>query len=64
MIEYPIITYGGIVKNCLGPKENVQNSMWWQKTIIHLNNNSMFKDMFLKHGGERRWRVQTFTYTP
>jgi hypothetical protein len=27
--------------------------MWWQKNIIHLSNDSMVKDLFLKHGGER-----------
>jgi hypothetical protein len=30
------------------------------KNIIHLNNVSTVKDLFLKHGGEKRWRVQSF----
>jgi hypothetical protein len=31
------------------------------KKIICLNNDSMVKDLFFKHGGERRIEVQTFT---
>jgi hypothetical protein len=26
--------------------------MWWQNNFIYLNNGSMFKDLFFKHGGE------------
>jgi len=29
--------------------------------FIHLNNDQMVKDMFLKHGSEGKWKVQTFT---
>jgi hypothetical protein len=39
----------------------MHNNMWWQKNIIHLNNGSMVKDLFLKHGNERSQKVQTFT---
>jgi hypothetical protein len=28
---------------------------------VHLNNDQMVKDMFLKHGSEGKWKVQTFT---
>jgi hypothetical protein len=31
------------------------------KKIIHLNNDSMVKDLFFKHVNEKRWNVQTFT---
>jgi hypothetical protein len=36
--------------------------MSWQKNIIHLNSGSIVKDLFLKHGGEKRWMIQTFTF--
>jgi hypothetical protein len=29
--------------------------------FIHLINDQMVKDMFLKHGSEGKWKVQTFT---
>ncbi len=35
-----------------------------KKNMIHLNNYSMVKDLFLKHENERRWRVQNFTFVP
>ncbi len=35
-----------------------------KKIIICLNNDSMVKGLLLKHGGERRIKVQTFTLTP
>ncbi len=35
-----------------------------KKIIICLNNDSMVKDLLLKHGGERRIKVQTFTLAP
>jgi hypothetical protein len=41
-------------------KKEMDNNMWWPKKN-HLNNGSMVKDLFIKHGGERRWKVQTFT---
>jgi hypothetical protein len=31
---------------------------------IHLNNGLMVKNLFLTHGDERRWKVQTFTFVP
>ncbi len=33
-----------------------------KKIIICLNFDSMVKDLLLKHGGERRIKVQTFTF--
>jgi hypothetical protein len=36
--------------------------MWWQKNIIHLNNNSMVKDLVFKHGSDNWWQVQIFTF--
>jgi hypothetical protein len=38
--------------------------MWWQKNIIYLNNGSMFKNLFSKHGDEMRWKVQIFIFSP
>jgi len=35
--------------------------MWLQKNIIHSNNGWMVQGLFIKHGGERKWRIQTFT---
>jgi hypothetical protein len=55
MIEYPRIAAG---------KNNVHNNMSWKIKQILVKNNSMVKDLLFKHGGERRWRVQTFTSTP
>jgi len=38
--------------------------MSWPKNIIHLNSALMVKDLLFKYGGEKRWKVQTFTFTP
>ncbi len=38
--------------------------MWSQKIIIHLNSGSMVKNLFLKHGYEKKYKVQTFTLAP
>jgi hypothetical protein len=35
-----------------------------KKIIIYLNSGSMVKDLLFKHGGEKRWKVQTFTFAP
>jgi hypothetical protein len=32
--------------------------------FTYLNNGSIVKDLFFKHGGERRWGVQTFMLAP
>jgi hypothetical protein len=35
--------------------------MWWQK-IIHLKNGSKVNFLYKKHGDQKRWNVQTFTF--
>jgi len=32
--------------------------------FTYLNNDPMIKDLFFKHEGEKRWRVQIFTLAP
>jgi hypothetical protein len=44
-------------------KKKMHNNMWWPKEKT-LNNGSMVKDLFIKHEGERRWKVQTFSLAP
>jgi hypothetical protein len=34
------------------------------KKIIYLDSGPMVKNLFLKHGNEKRWKVQTFTLAP
>jgi len=48
-------------------KKNVHNDMWWQKNIIHFNIDSIIKNLPFNlkvKGSERRWKVQTYTFTP
>lgn len=32
--------------------------MWWQKSIINVNSDSMVENLVFNHEGERKWRVQ------
>jgi hypothetical protein len=34
------------------------------KLFHYLNSGLMVEDLFLKHGGEGKWRVQTFVFAP
>jgi len=36
--------------------------MWWQKKIIHVNNNLIINDLLFKHDSEKRWKIQIFTF--
>jgi hypothetical protein len=65
MIIQLIIVDGRIIKNSQElpkVKKKMHNNIRWQKNIIHFNNVSMDKHLLSKHGGERMWGVQTFTF--
>jgi hypothetical protein len=38
--------------------------MCGENHFTYLNNGPMVKGLFFKHGGEGRWKVKTFTFTP